>query len=195
MKYFKTSCQTFNYLSQLALLPKGVSPFSQEVFQEGEVPARQSHHGTEWLFSAGRQAEAIPKTPWALQGHRWIPPGTHPTASSDHSWILQKCCGLGQNEEEFPLWCSGWHSSQDPWGINGSFQAKGVKEGLPVMLPWHSAVPVLISMPGKTMGNPQMYGETATEMSRDLKNMLCTYQAGNSTYIFCHNMLSKSGTS
>lgn len=47
LKDFRASCQTFNYTSELASLPKGVSPFSQQVFQEGEVPALQSHHGTE----------------------------------------------------------------------------------------------------------------------------------------------------
>lgn len=47
LKDFKASCQTFNSISVLALVPKGVSPFSHKVFQEGEVSALQSHHGTE----------------------------------------------------------------------------------------------------------------------------------------------------
>lgn len=33
-KDFKASCQTLNYISQLASLQKGVSPFSQEVFRK-----------------------------------------------------------------------------------------------------------------------------------------------------------------
>lgn len=83
-----------------------------------------------------------------------------------------------------------------PEGQRGACQAKGVKEELPplwnvlVMLPLHTGVSVLISMPGKTTGKLQRDFEKATEMSRDLKNMLCTHIEQE-----IQPMLRKSGTS
>lgn len=115
LKDFKASCQTFNYISQLASLQKGVSTLLHKAFWEEEVsvkkPVRLHCKIIVELSNCSQKAEEQedgqePSPNYSV--HCW---GTE--ALMDPSWksphllsvtnILQKWCVLGQNEGEFPL--------------------------------------------------------------------------------------------